>query len=520
MKRTASMTTQKRSYDVKDWLVLGAGGLLFSMISLGNMARWSVWFDEAYGVYITRFNFLEIARYTAADVHPPLYYWLLKAWQAAFGNSELALRSMSLFFMIVAMVIVYALIRKLFSRRAATLTMLFMVVSPMMVRYSEEARMYGLIMAIVAAATYLLVSAMEAPSRRKWLAYAVLIALGMWTHYFTALVWITHWLWRWYVLRKGTVRQTARRFFSKAWVLTHVAAIGLYLPWLPFMIKQLTSVQGGGFWIGPVTTMSPINFFSSVLAYVEHWEVQHWLALGVIVCIILATVLTIRTYIQIESSLKHAYVLLILMAIAPMTILLLLSMPPLRPMFIDRYLMGSIPFIAALLAATIVLQYRAHRSFVLPATLGGLVLILGMSGIIRVYEIGNLNKVNRDSLPIRQVVDAIQKQACPGQPILTDSPTRFYELHYYDSRRAPVYFIAADSIPWGSYDMLRYSDYRKVRDTVAFAKKHGGTIWFAGDWEKGRPVLPKQGKWEILGEIAAPNTSDKSMLRAVKIKLQ
>ena len=202
----------------KDWAILGIGLSLFGLLSLGNMARWSVWFDEAYGLYLIRFNFLEVAKYTSTDVHPPLYYWMLKIWQSWFGNSEIALRSLSMVMIMAAIVFVYLLVRRAFGVRVGAWTVALLALSPMLVRYSEEARMYGVVIAIVAAATYILVDVTHKPTRWKWVAYGVLVSLGMWTHYFTAIMWITHWVWRYFAVRRKDIRKTAKAFWTKEWV--------------------------------------------------------------------------------------------------------------------------------------------------------------------------------------------------------------------------------------------------------------------------------------------------------------
>ena len=50
----------------------------FTGITFATIGRSSIWFDEAFGAYLIRFNFAEIFHYTSLDVHPPFYYWLLK----------------------------------------------------------------------------------------------------------------------------------------------------------------------------------------------------------------------------------------------------------------------------------------------------------------------------------------------------------------------------------------------------------------------------------------------------------
>ena len=127
--------------DWKDSIALVVGGGAIVGMGLSNISRWSIWFDEAFSEHITRHSFFDILRYTAADVHPPLYYWALKLWRMVFGNSELALRSLSLFFLFLTGVAVYIFVKAYFSRRAAIYSLLLLTISPLLFRYGIEARM-------------------------------------------------------------------------------------------------------------------------------------------------------------------------------------------------------------------------------------------------------------------------------------------------------------------------------------------------------------------------------------------
>ena len=61
---------------------------------------------------MSRFPLAELLERTAADVHPPLYYLLLKAWTAAFGDSPLAMRSMRALFGVLTILAAYDLVRQ------------------------------------------------------------------------------------------------------------------------------------------------------------------------------------------------------------------------------------------------------------------------------------------------------------------------------------------------------------------------------------------------------------------------
>lgn len=508
---------------IGDWAMLGGGLAVFSVITLGNITRWSIWFDEAFGIYLIRFSYPEVAQYTATDVHPPLYYWLFKAWQSLFGSSELALRSLSLVGILVAIGLVFGLVRRRFGRLAAGLGLGMMAILPLMIRYGEEARMYGLAMAIVAAATVLLVRLTEKPSTKGYAAYGLLLALGMWTHYFTAVMWLAHWVWRWWLVRAGSAKRTAKAFWTKQWIMAHVVAMAAYAPWLAIMIKQVTSLQGGGFWIGPVSADTPFNFLTNMVLYRQNGEATGWLGLGMLVLLVLGTLVVVRALRTLSGVKKQQYMLLVIMSLAPMAWLLLLSMPPLRSVFIERYLLPSMPFWAATLGVALSLAWQRSRPPIsrrLAWMVIGLYGVLSLSGIVHLYQIGNFNKNANDPLLIRPLIQQLQAASPDGQPIVARSSWRFYEAHYYQTPTHQVYFEATDDLTWGSYDMLRHNAYHKLYDTAAFARQHGGRIWYVGDWEQGKPELPRQGSWRVIREMQpAKLPADRSGFRAVEVEL-
>ncbi|NCU37793.1 hypothetical protein EOL96_01880 [Candidatus Saccharibacteria bacterium] len=504
----------------KDLMILGSGLGIFGALSLANMSRWSIWFDEAFGIYLIRYNFWEVAKFTSVDVHPPLYYWALKLWQGVFGSSEIALRSLSMVMIMVAIVFVYLLVRRTFGLRVGAWVVALLAISPMLIRYATEARMYGMATAIVAAATYVLVSVTRKPTARKWVIYGILVSLGMWTHYYTAIIWIAHWVWRYSISRGKDTRATVRAFWTKDWIMAHVIAIGLFLPWMPYMITQMATVQGGGFWIRPITAITPFNFLTNIFLYRENYEVQNWLAILMLVVMGVVVYVLATTYKKLKTEQKKTQLLFMIMAFVPLVLLLLLSLPPLRPSFVDRYLLPSIPFwFASIGIAVSVFIVNKKPRVVLPVVM---VLFTALSlGIAHVYTIGNYNKNANDPMPIRQTINQIWSLGNNGQPILAASPWRFYETHYYDSQKHPVYFEATDNLTWGSYEMLRNNMYRKVYDTPAFAREHGGTIWYVGDWKQGSPALPKEGTWKVIQEVIVDGVPpEQSTIRAAEIKLE
>lgn len=489
-------TTEKVSK--KDFIILAVGLTVFAAISFGNISRWSIWFDEAFSAYLLRYNFIDIARYTASDVHPPLYYWLLKLWSLVFGDGIIALRSLSLVFIMVAVVLAYFFVKKYFGNKSALVTAVLMSVSPMLVRYSEEARMYGLVVLIATAATIVLVEATLKPTRRKWILYGVLVSLGMWTHYFTAIIWLAHWVWRFAVRKRY---QSTRKFFSKDWVWAHVLAISVFVPWLPFMIKQMGTVQLTGFWIKDVSVDSFTNLITNAFVFLEHGDARKWVAMLVLTSALFALYLIVQARRHMSKESRPLFDLLICMSAAPVVILFVASLPPLRPSYVERYLLTAVFWSMILLAVSVVYGLKGASNKIYALAVVPFILCM-VIGVTNVYRYGNFNRNANEASVTKDAVDMINSTRTEGQPILAESPWRFYEATFYDAPGHRVYFEATDDFPYGSYDMLRYSDYRKIKNLSSFATAYP-KIWYMGSWQDGKVHTPK-GNWKVLRELTAP----------------
>lgn len=460
-------------------VILGIGLVLYSLLSLINISKSSIWFDEAFGAYIIRFNFFDIAKFTALDVHPPLYYWCLKVWSSIFGADELALRSMSILFGAVAISFLFLTVYRWVSRRAALAALGLLVISPFLIRYSQEARMYTMMAAIIFAATYVLLQALEQKKQRKlWGIYGVLVGLGMLTHYFAALAWVSHWVWRGIVVYRGgakTKKRFRKAFFTKQWMFALKVALLVFAVWLPFFVFQLLVVQVGGFWIPPVTPDTPITFITTVLSYAEAKDIHSWLALLTIFVTIAFFVFARRA----QKKPDQAPNLLLYMGALPAMLLFVGSMPPLQSSFADRYLVPSSLALVAFLAIGLASK-RLGKTWRVNIALYASVVLLMLVGIGNVYKYGNYNVIVGTDNNTRQLLEKVWQRAKPGEPIIAASPWVYYEASFYSSDDHPVYFIDAKTeYIYGSMEMLKQSDMGKIKDLNVFSKQHP-RVWYVG----------------------------------------
>ena len=163
-------------------------GMVVVAIGLRLLAGRSLWLDEATSWYETQLPFhrmMEVLGNT--DVHPPGYFTVLWATVRAFGDSELALRLPSLLAATALVPMLYVAGKAMYDRATGLVAAGFAVVAPIVVWYSQEARMYAQLMLLAVVAIWALYQALESGRARYWLIYALAGAGLAWTHYFSFL---------------------------------------------------------------------------------------------------------------------------------------------------------------------------------------------------------------------------------------------------------------------------------------------------------------------------------------------
>ncbi|MDP2660304.1 MAG: glycosyltransferase family 39 protein [Dehalococcoidia bacterium] len=191
----------------------------------------SLWYDEGNSAFMTARSLPDIIAGAAADIHPPLYYVVLSWWSGIGGYNEFGLRFLSVVFGLLLVAILYTLAKKLFARQAGLAAAAIAAVSPFLIYYSQEARMYMLGALLCALAGLFFVKAIE--KDRYWAGYALAAAAALYTQYYAFgvilalnIFFVAAILWR-----------SGRGLWSR-WLAANIAAVLLYLPWLPSLANQ------------------------------------------------------------------------------------------------------------------------------------------------------------------------------------------------------------------------------------------------------------------------------------------
>jgi mannosyltransferase len=238
-------------------VVLSVGAIVVGLV-LRFVTRSALWLDEALSVNIAKLPLSQIPGALRHDGHPPLYYFLLHGWISLFGTGDVAVRSLSGLFAIAILPLAWLVGRRRGGRRLAWLFTAVMAMSPFVLRYATETRMYAMLMVAVLV-LYLLLDDVVRRQRTGWgrlVALAVVTGLMLLTHYWS--IWLLGsvellLLWTWW-------RHADRRPASlRAFVAIAVGGLA-FVPWIPSFLYQ--AAHTGTPWAG---VQRPTNMLGATI---------------------------------------------------------------------------------------------------------------------------------------------------------------------------------------------------------------------------------------------------------------
>ncbi len=184
--------------------------LLAFALNLHALAADSFWGDEIFTAIFAGQSPTEIIRWTAGDIHPPLYYLLAGVFtrltiplglsQEPSAISDWLWRFPSVLAVVLTVAVTYRLAyhfayiavsrsTPLAPDRPAISAALLLAVTPIAIKYGQEARMHALFMFLSGLSTWLFFQAMAQPRRwSPWLAFAVVTTANIYTMYFGFLI--------------------------------------------------------------------------------------------------------------------------------------------------------------------------------------------------------------------------------------------------------------------------------------------------------------------------------------------
>ena len=167
--------------------------LVALVVRLCDLTGESLWYDEAYSVWISDMDVGSLRVLWEWKVEFPLYYLLFHYWLRLFGQGEFAVRLFAALAGTATVIPVYLLGRELFDHKVGVFAALLLAVNPYHVWYSQEVRMHSLAVLLAVASLYCFWRLMSDPPLGRsnlvwWLGHILVTGLGFHLHYY--IIWI------------------------------------------------------------------------------------------------------------------------------------------------------------------------------------------------------------------------------------------------------------------------------------------------------------------------------------------
>ena len=417
----------------------------------------NLWWDEGLAIWAVRQSPLRMTLWTASDVHPPLYFWLLQLFVRLGGESEFAARFLSLVCGTLTVAALYALGKALLGRRIALWGALLLAVARFHVWWSQEMRMYVVATLWGVISVYAFVSWLQAEgllppppdrsqpghqsSTREAILFALATTAGLYSLYlFVTIVLIENvfFLVTWFRGKDRRLRHVRR------WIALQVTTGVLFAPWLALALPRMHSWSVAA----PFDFRVFLQLYGTLLTlgistYIARYSLlvlPFFLVVGAALVSIWRSRTAEQDAVASPNLNRSAAFLLLLFLIIPPAVVYALTRP--RGLFYTprveaRYLVLFAPAFYLLLASSLVVLFRKLKWVGLAAAAFVAVAFLwALSG----HYAGRYLRDEHQTM-----VRIISAYAEPGDAVLLVSGSRYAIFGYYygrlpaEARRPPVY---------------------------------------------------------------------------------
>jgi len=380
-----------------------------------------LWRDEVFSVLYATQSFAAIVSKSSFD--PPLYYLLLHVWMKIFGQSEIAVRSLSFIGFSLATVVTIYLSEHVFKKHwLSWFVPILFFTNPMLLYYGIEARAYGWYMFFAMLAIYGYI-------KNNWKLFAIASILGFYTHLYMIIVpcvCVVHYA--------ATHIQTILR--PSVWLKNPcIRAFALFAlcisPWLMRVAFAVSRFKES--WYYPVD----MHLIKSVLGnmytgyegtpwYGWIWTARISIVLWILFCIAL-----------IPKKTRQLVFFFFCMVMIPLIVVIGVSF--VKPVFVIRYLI-PVTMMEIFLLGYAILAFRPTFLKVFLACC-----LLSFSSWFNIWFPNKHLKTDYRA-PMREINALMGAQ----DVIYADNPLHFFETLYYakDRNRVYLYMPNGQQFPW------------------------------------------------------------------------
>jgi mannosyltransferase len=370
-------------------------------LRLWDIGRRSLWLDELTSVAIGALELSDFLVGLSVYANMALYYGTLLVWLRlpGLGHDDGSIRLLSALFGAAAVLLTYALGRRLHSPGVGLASAALLAVNGFHVLMSQEARSYSLLSSLTAISYLTLDRALERKRARDWALYGLATALAFYSHFYTTFI----------VVAQGILVLSRRSRPALVGLLgSGLLMAVLVMPLAPYFVQQSHGRQ-----LSHLTALTGQQFESFLVDFSggSHATLALYLLLAVF-------------GIGLKGGARTpSYRCWLLLSWLLVPIVLVVGISFVRPIFKDRYLFAILPALALIAGLGIAR---------LPRFMG--VATFGVVGLLSITAMRGDLEVRRDE-HWRQAVAYATAQAEPGDGWIFISKWGQNAFEYYGGWR-------------------------------------------------------------------------------------
>lgn len=302
--------------------------ILATVLRFYHIDYQSIWLDEICSIIEAnpdiKWSDLE-ATIMVSDPHPPLYFALMKFLFQLFGYTSLVARVFSAIVGVVGVYAIYLLGKEINNKNTGLLAAFLLAINSFHIYYSQEVRMYALLLLFTVLSYYRLVLYLKQNTYKNAILYGLFTGLMLLTQFFGLFVLVSQLILLLFVLIKK--EKTNKLLFFKQLLASGLVIIISFLPALNIFIettkKKYTAIQ-------PTTIDTIFLIFKDFVQ--QSYILLFLYSVLIVVCL----------YYALKEKMKQSYLILF------SWIIITLALPIIRsylvtPMIVSRYFITILP---------------------------------------------------------------------------------------------------------------------------------------------------------------------------------
>ena len=311
--------------------------ILLYIITIILLILWSIRLDlinmdNIFTLRMIQHPFSEIIKLDSMDVHPPLYYIILKIFfnitfisHASPFVQVVAGRLLNVLFFMVTLIVMRSILNKTIHQQYSFLFLLLVSLFPTVIWQSTGIRMYSLSALFIACELNSIINYNRNKRLKDIILATVFASLGAWTHYFTEII-------SGLLLFYNFVGEKHKRI---PYLISGIAFFISFVPWLQISMNQVRSVEHS-YWI-----KNQIAEYFNVFMYQKLGELLNDKAsmcftILFLICLMYITFKTLKSF---NAEFKKYYVMIAMVLLGTIVLGFVLSVI-IRPIFQERYVYG------------------------------------------------------------------------------------------------------------------------------------------------------------------------------------